>query len=247
MRNIIFELCSETIDACIAAREGGAARIELCSALSEGGLTPSHGLIRDAVLLSGLPIHGLVRPRGGDFLYSDAEVAIMREDIVHMKSLGVSGVVLGLLKEDGSVDRERTQELVRLARPLEVTFHRAFDSTPSLEQALEDVIATGCDRLLTSGGQPDVVTGAASLAKLVAQAAGRIEIAIGGGLRLQDAAALARLTGAQHFHGSMRSKHSEPTLYSPSEVASDHASRSKTHYAVAPDAVRTIIERLRNA
>ena len=247
MRDIVFELCAETIDACLAARDGGAARIELCSALSEGGLTPSHGLIREAVLSSGLPIHGLIRPRGGDFLYSDPEVAIMREDIVHMKSLGVAGVVLGLLKADGSIDRDRTQELVRIARPLKVTFHRAFDSTPSLEQALEDVISTGCDRLLTSGGQRDVVTGADSLSILVAQAAGRIEVAIGGGLRLQSAAALARLTGAQHFHGSLRRKHAGPALSSPTGTAADHLPRAKTRYVVDPDAVRTMIESLRNA
>jgi copper homeostasis protein len=247
MRDIIFELCAETIDACLAARDGGAARIELCSALSEGGLTPSHGLIREAVLHSGLPIHGLIRPRGGDFFYSDSEVAIMREDIAHMKSLGAAGVVLGLLKEDGSIDRDRTEELVRFARPLKVTFHRAFDYTPSLEQALEDVIATGCDRVLTSGGQADVVTGGNSLAQLVAQAAGRIDLAIGGGLRLPTAAALARLTGAQHFHGSMRRKHAGPALASPNGAADVHLPRTATRYVVDPAAVRTIIERLRNA
>jgi len=204
MRKIIFELCAERLDACVAARDGGADRIELCSALSEGGLTPSHGLVRAAVAASGLPVHVLIRPRGGDFVYSDSEWEVMADDIRHVKSLGAAGVVLGILKPDGQVDLPRTHALVELAQPMRVTFHRAFDATPSLPQALEAVIATGCDRVLTSGGQDDVVSGAASLAALVAQANGRIDIAVGGGLRPENAGSLARETGAQHFHGSLR-------------------------------------------
>ncbi|HEY5214557.1 MAG TPA: copper homeostasis protein CutC, partial [Acidobacteriaceae bacterium] len=201
MRKMIFELCAETIEACHVARDGGAHRIELCSGLSEGGLTPSHGLIHAAVERSGLPIHVLVRPRGGDFLYSAAEVDVMREDILHIKHLGATGVVLGVLRPDGTVDIEGTRELVELARPMKVTFHRAVDATHSLPQALEDVIATGADRVLTSGGERDVVAGSSSLGKLVIQAGNRIEVAVGGGLRLKNAASLARLTGALHFHG----------------------------------------------
>jgi copper homeostasis protein len=204
MRKIIFELCAETIQACLAAREGGADRIELCTALSEGGLTPSHALTRAAVQRSGLPVHVLLRPRGGDFLYTEDEFALMREDLLHARSLGASGFVLGILRADGTVDMERTRELVDLAAPLEITFHRAFDYTVSLEQALEDVIATGCRRVLTSGGERDVLAGADSLARLVELAAGRIEIAAGGGLRIKDAAGIARTTLARHFHGSLR-------------------------------------------
>jgi copper homeostasis protein len=204
MRKIIFELCAETIQACLAAREGGADRIELCTALSEGGLTPSHALTRAAVQRSGLPVHVLLRPRGGDFLYTEDEFALMREDLLHARSLGASGFVLGILRADGTVDMERTRELVDLAAPLEITFHRAFDYTVSLEQALEDVIATGCRRVLTSGGERDVLAGADSLARLVELAAGRIEIAAGGGLRIKDAADIARTTLARHFHGSLR-------------------------------------------
>jgi copper homeostasis protein len=211
MHSIIFELCAETIDACLAAKAGGAARIELCSALSEGGLTPSHGLIREAVRLSHLPIHVMVRPRGGGYVYSASEIAIMGEDILHLKTLGIAGIVLGLLNTDDSIDIESTKLLVNLARPLEVTFHRAFDRTPSPSQALEDIIAAGCDRLLTSGGEDDVVTGAASLADLVAQAQGRIEIAAGGGLRISNAASIARITGATSFHGSLREQKEHTT------------------------------------
>ena len=203
MGKIIFELCAETMEACVAARDGGADRIELCSALSEAGLTPSHGLLHEAIAKSGLPVNGLVRPRGGGFVYSSAEIAVMEQDVLHMRRIGAAGVVLGLLKADGTVDVEATRRLVELARPLPVTFHRAFDETPSLEQALEDVIATGCKRVLTSGGWNDVMQGAEVLARLVAQAGDRIDVAVGGGLRLTNATELAMRTGASHFHGSL--------------------------------------------
>ncbi len=206
MTKIIFELCAETMHACLAARDGGADRIELCSALSEGGITPSHGLVLAAVRRSGLPVHVLVRPRGGSYVHSADEFAVMAEDVQHVKALGAAGVVLGLLLPDGRVDVDAVRKLVDLARPMEVTFHRAFDSTPSLQEALEDVIATGCGRVLTSGGELDVVQGADTLAALVAQAGDRIDVAVGGGLRPENAAMLARRTGASHFHGSLQSK-----------------------------------------
>lgn len=246
MRTIVFELCAENIQACIAAREGGASRIELCTALSEGGMTPSHGLIREAVLRSGLPVHVLIRPRSGDFVYDAAEFEVMREDIAHAKQIGASGIVLGILHADTSVDVVRTRELVESARPLTATFHRAFDQTSSLETALEDVIATGCSRLLTSGGERDVVSGAKSLAKLVEQAAGRIDIAVGGGLRLRNAASVARTTGASHFHGSLR----HATSSSPRDDSSSHAdsnASSPRRFLVDSSDIRTMIENLLNA
>jgi len=239
-RKIVFELCAETIDACLVAREGGADRIELCTALSESGLTPSHGLIRSAVAQSGLPIHAMVRPRGGSFVYTAGEIEIMREDILHMKGLGVAGVVLGLLHPDGSVDVAVTRELVQLASPMQATFHRAFDSAPSLSQALEDVIATGCDRVLTSGGEDDVNAGAASLAALVEQAAGRIEIAVGGGLRLADAARLAKFIGARHFHASLRQREAGSGL----EDTLIDRPMGDDRYFVRAEAVRAMIDEL---
>jgi copper homeostasis protein len=203
-RTIVFELCAESIEACLAAREGGADRIELCSALSEGGLTPSHGLIAEAVDRTGLPVHVMLRPRGGDFVYSPEEFAVIVRDLNHMRSLGVAGIVLGLLNPANTIDTLRTAQLVQLAAPLEVTFHRAFDQAVDLSAALEQIIATGCHRILTSGGEHDVETGSHTLARLVNQAAGRIHIAVGGGLRIQNAAAIAHSTGATHFHGSVR-------------------------------------------
>jgi copper homeostasis protein len=204
MQKVVFELCAESVDACLIAREGGAHRIELCSALSEGGVTPSHAMIREVVESSGLPVHVLIRPRGGDFIYSPAELDVMREDIEHARALGARGIVTGMLRQDGQVDMELIQKFVQLAGSLEVTFHRAFDSTASLERALEDVISAGCHRVLTSGGEDDVLTGADSLSRLVTQAADRIDIAVGGGLRIHNAREIARRTGAQHFHGSLR-------------------------------------------
>ena len=204
MRSIVFELCAENIQACHAALEGGADRIELCSALNEGGITPSHGLICEAMVATRLPVHVMLRPRGGDFVYTDDEFAVMVRDLEHIRQLEVSGVVLGLLHPDGTVDVERTTRLVKAAAPLEVTFHRAFDEVADLAGALEDVIRTGCHRVLTSGGAVDALSGATTLSSLLSQAAGRIEIAVGGGLRLHNAAELARTTGARHFHGSMR-------------------------------------------
>jgi copper homeostasis protein len=167
----------------------------------------------------------LVRPRGGGFVYSEAEIAVMVEDIAHAKLLGAAGVVIGLLKADGTVDVETTLRLVEIARPMEVTFHRAFDDAVDLAVALEDVIATGCERVLTSGGCEDVVQGAEVLGRLVKQAAGRCVIAVGGGLRVENAEEVARVTGATHFHGSLR------------------ASGARVEAA----AVREMVERLREA
>jgi copper homeostasis protein len=244
MQEMIFELCAETIDACLAAREGGAHRIELCSGLGEGGITPSHGLIRDAVERSGLPVYVLVRPRGGSFVYSASEIDVMRQDILHIKELGAAGAVFGILRPDRQVDIEATRALVELARPLEVTFHRAFDTTPSLPQALEDVIATGADRLLTSGGQRNVVAGSAALAELVRLAGHRIEIAVGGGLGLRNAASLARATHAKHFHGSLRRRLKQAA--SPAKTVGDSMPLG-SRYVVDADAVRALIQRLERA
>lgn len=248
MREIIFELCAESIQACLAAREGGADRIELCTALSEGGLTPSHSLICAAVQRSGLPVHVLLRPRGGDFLYTYDEFALMREDLLHARTLGASGFVLGILRPDGTVDIERTRELVNIAAPLEITFHRAFDYTASLDEALEDVIVTGCRRVLTSGGARDVLAGVDRLKQLVALAAGRIEIAAGGGLRIEDAAALARATRANHFHGSLRRSEISRMQHECQWVLEDvDQSDGISRFVVDANDVRAMISSLRSS
>jgi copper homeostasis protein len=244
MRTITFELCAETLDACLAARKGGADRIELCSALSEDGLTPSHALICSAVEHSGLPVYVLLRPRAGDFLYNEDESALMREDLLHARELGASGFALGFLCGDGTVDVERTRDLVELAAPLEVTFHRAFDLTPSLDAALEDVIAAGCRRVLTSGGERDVAAGADNLARLVEGAAGRIDVAAGGGLRLGNAGSVAQATKASHFHGSVRRRVERATVSGRQHLLDAFAG---VQHVVVPEDIRAIVTALREA
>jgi len=198
-----LEICAETLQACIAAHEGGADRIELCSALSEGGLTPSHGLIQTVVAKSRLPVHVLLRPRGGNFIYADAEFAIIQADLLHALEVGATGVVVGILTPKGTLDKDRMQTLIQLATGRPVTFHRAFDRTQNLSAALEDAITVGCTRILTSGGKPTAPEGAGQLARLIAQAAGRIRIAAGGGVTPATAPAL-RTIARLDLHASLR-------------------------------------------
>jgi copper homeostasis protein len=209
---MVFELCAETLEACLAAQEGGADRIELCAALGMDGLTPSHAFIEQAVSYCRIPIHVMVRPHAESFCYDASAFSSMCDEIQYIRSVGAAGVVLGVLLGDGSVDIERTRALVQLAHPLEVTFHRAFDATPDLEQALEDVVASCCHRVLTSGGAADVVAGSAMLARLVARASDRIAVAVGGGLRLHNARQVSQCTHARHFHGSLPPEDWAPAL-----------------------------------
>lgn len=205
-----FELCAETMEACLAAQEGGADRIELCAALDKDGLTPSHALIEQAVSGCRVPVHVMVRPHADGFAYDASAFSAMRDEVQYLRSVCAAGVVFGVLLANGAVDVERTRELVQLAHPLKVTFHRAFDATPNLEHALEDVIAAGCHRVLTSGGAANVVAGAAMLAGLVECASDRIAIAVGGGLRLHNARQVALQTRAHHFHSSLPPEDSAP-------------------------------------
>ena len=240
IKHITFELCAETLQACLAAREGGAHRIELCSSLSEDGLTPSNGLIRAAVEQSGLPIHVLLRPRSGGFIYTAGEFALILDDMKHAIDLGASGFVVGALHADSTIDLDRTNELVELAAPLELTFHRAFDLTPLLDASLEALIAAGCRRVLTSGGESDVVAGAVNLARLVEQAEGRIDIAVGGGLRLSNATSVARSTHAKHFHGSMRRQVKRQAIF-----IRDNVLTSQSHeYVVDPETIQAMVKAL---
>ena len=199
----LLEICAETTQACVAANKGGADRIELCSALVVGGLTPSYGLIREAVDCGAVPVYVLLRPRGGDFLYSDEEFRVICRDLEFAGALGVAGFVAGILNGDGLPDTERTSLLVKLAEPLEVTFHRAFDLAANRSTSLERIIDSGCRRLLTSGGAPSALEGVDELARLSRQAAGRIRIAAGGGVSLRTAEAIMK-AAAVDLHASLR-------------------------------------------
>ena len=198
-----LEICAETPQACVAANEGGADRIELCSALIVGGLTPSHGLIREAVNTGSTPVYVLLRPRGGDFLCSDAEFRVISHDMEHAAALGVAGFVVGILSEDGLPDGGRMSRLVELAGPLEVTFHRAFDLAADRSESLEKIINCGCRRLLTSGGAPSALEGLEELARLSKQAGDRIRIAAGGGVGMHTAEAVMKVA-AVDLHASLR-------------------------------------------
>lgn len=200
-----FELCAESVEAVCAAESGGANRIELCSQLTLGGTTPSRELMTASVNAVSIPIYALIRPRAGDFVYSCQEYDLMRQQIDDAKSSGARGVALGVLQADGRVDLKRTAALVQYALPLETTFHRAFDETPDLSQALEQVIETGATSLLTSGGAPEVLLGADRIARLMQQADGRIQIIAGGGLRLASLAQVVRRSGTFSLHGSLTS------------------------------------------
>ncbi len=201
-----LEICAGSLQSALAAGKGGADRIELCGNLAEGGTTPSAGVIVSAVALLKMPVFVLIRPRPGDFLYSDEEFEAMKHDVLFCREHGVKGVVLGLLKADGSVDEDRTVELIRLARPMEVTFHRAFDQCRDPFQALEDIISLGCDRILTSGQAPQAIDGLTLLHQLNRLSAGRISIMPGSGISEQNAERIMRETGAREIHASLRSE-----------------------------------------
>jgi copper homeostasis protein len=201
----ILEITVETVEGAVSAQRGGAQRIELCHRLAVGGLTPSDDLMQAAREQTSLPIFAMIRPRGGDFVYSDSEFAAMQRDIESAKRLAMNGVVLGILKEDVRVDIQRTRQLVELARPLAVTFHRAFDATADLRQALEDVIQAGATRILTSGGASGAPEGLATLAELVAAARDRVILVPGGGINSSNILRVAQQSCAREFHSGLSS------------------------------------------
>jgi copper homeostasis protein len=245
---IALEICVESVEAAIAAERGGASRIELCSALYEGGMTPSYALMQQTLKHIRIPAHIMVRPRGGDFFYSGIEFEVMKQDVRQCKALGVAGVVLGLLNLDGTVDVERTRELVQLARPMQVTFHRAFDSSADLMQSLEDIITTGADRILTSGGANQIVDGAEVAAVLQQRAAGRIEIMIGGGVKASNARQLFQQIGATHFHASLRAPVPSPMQYRKTEMGvGAETERDYIRFTVKEESVRELTGLLQEA
>ena len=179
---MIFEICVDSAAAVRAAREAGANRVELCAALIEGGIKPSRGMIRQARNVAGARLHVMIRPRGGDFLFDDDEMAAMRGDVEAAKQEGADGVVIGLLTRHGEIDAARSRELIELARPLSVTFHRAFDMAREPLAALETLIGLGVDRVLTSGQEATVLEGLPLIGELMRRAGDRIIVMPGGGI-----------------------------------------------------------------
>jgi copper homeostasis protein len=199
----LLEICVETLAAGLAAERGGADRIELCEDLSVGGVTPSVELMHAARAQIHIPIFAMIRPRGGDFFYSEEEFGAMIRALATAKESGMDGAVFGLLDADRRVDVRRMRTLVEMARPLPVTFHRAFDETANLMQALGEVIGTGASRILTSGGEAGVEEGIATIAELVDASRGRIAIMPGGGISAGNIERVLRMTGAREFHSGL--------------------------------------------
>lgn len=201
-----LEVCSNSVTSALAAQEGGAFRVELCENLHEGGTTPSAGQLALARKLLNIKLYVLIRPRSGDFLYTDLEFDVIMADIQHCAEIGCDGVVIGILKADGSIDVERCRKAVDLARKhgLGVTFHRAFDMCNDQFKALEDIIELGCERILTSGGRSTAMEGITNIAQLVKKAAGRISIMPGSGINENNVADLVKYTGVTEVHSSAR-------------------------------------------
>ncbi len=204
MSGMLLEIASNSVASALAAEAGGAGRVELCSALEVGGLTPSHAAVALACERLRIPVHVLIRPRAGDFVFDGLECEVMRRDIEACEALGCAGVVIGVLDADGNVATQRCQGLVDAAHGMAVTFHRAFDFARNPLAALDAIIALGCSRLLTSGQADDALTGAPLIRRLVEQARDRIAIMPGGGIDARNIAAVAAATGAHEFHASAK-------------------------------------------
>ena len=200
MSEILLECCVGSVESAVNAELGGAGRVELCAALELGGVTPSSAVIRLARERIGVPLFVLIRPRGGDFHYSPLEVEVMKTDIAAARDLGADGIVLGILREDGNVDVERTAELIEAAGGASITFHRAFDSTPDPLAALETLRELGVNRVLTTGGADRAEESLTGLEKLAEAAAGRIGILPGGGINHENCRRIIEQTGAREIH-----------------------------------------------
>jgi copper homeostasis protein len=209
----IIEIATSDFATTKSAVDGGADRIELCANLAEGGTTPSYGTIKQCREAFDILLYPIIRPRGGDFLYTKDEFAIMMNDVKLCKELGCDGIVIGLLNMDGSIDVARTAELIELAYPMGVTFHRAFDRCKDPFVALEELIEIGCERILTSGQKPSVVDGVDIVAELNRKADDRIIIMPGSGVRKENIKMLAEKTGCTEFHSSLRSKTKSPMQF----------------------------------
>ena len=242
--DFMVEVCANGVESCLAAQEGGADRVELCAGIPEGGTTPSYGEIKVARrVLTATRLHVIIRPRGGDFLYTDLEVERMAADIAVCRDLGVDGVVFGCLKADGSIDMEKNRYLMECSKGMSVTCHRAFDRAADPFKALEDIIALGFDRILTSGQQPKAIQGAELLARLNRQAAGRIILMAGSGVTEQNIRQLHEATNLKEFHFSGREprpsamQYVNPNLYmgrpGTNEAALDYTTAQRVQATIA--------------
>jgi copper homeostasis protein len=210
---MIAEIASHTLEAALAAQAGGAHRVELFSSPLGGGVTPSEGAISIARDKLSIDLHVLIRPRMGDFLYSNEEFEVMLRDVSAAKRLGANGVVFGLVNQDGSIDVDRTSELVAASRPMSVTIHRAFDACKDLSRALDDAIGCGVDRVLTSGGEHTAIDGLPTIADLVRRASDQIIVMAGAGIKPDNVRVIVEKTGVREIHAGLRSVVPSPMRY----------------------------------
>jgi len=237
----------DSVASALAAARGGAQRVELCSSLAEGGLTPSAGMIAAVRGAASLALHVMVRPRASDFFYSDEEFSVMRRDVLMAKQLGAKGVVFGILNLAGKVDARRTAELAQLAAPMAVTFHRAFDCSHDLLGSLTELQEAGVGRVLTSGGKKTAAEGAETIARLVAAAAGRIVVMAGGGIRSHNIVSLIERTGVSEIHAGLRSVVTSPMRHRNEEVSLGTACLGEDeHYVVDEREVRSLLDAAEN-
>lgn len=244
---MLLEICADSVESAVSAERGGAQRIELCSNLAEGGITPSAGLIAQVRRRIAIGMFVMIRPRGGDFCYSDEEFEVMREDIRYARGAGADGLIFGILDEEGQVDVTRTGQLVELAGGLPVTFHRAIDMTPAPHLSLARVIETGATRVLTSGGAPKVTQGLPETARMVQMAGNRITVMAGGGITAETIAAVAESTGATEFHASLRAARPSPMRYRRHgvEMGEIH-NREYLRFSVLEENVRAVVQAMQS-
>ncbi len=247
MNKIIFEACVDSVDSAILAEKAGADRIELCSDLDSGGLTPSYGLISIVLERLTIPVNILIRPRVGDFIYSHEKFEVMKRDILFCRYSNVNGIVTGILNIDGTIDKERTFELIDIARPMSFTYHRAFDFTRDPYEALDTLIELGADRILTSGLGNTAYSGIDVIKKLVDKARSRIIIMPGGGVNENNVAEILTKSGATEIHASARETIQSNMTYQNSSINLYGAgSKDEFGYKILSTAkVRKIIDAIR--
>ena len=245
--NFALEICVDNVESAIVAQEAGANRVELCNNLFEGGTTPGYGTICSARNNLTIGLNVMIRPRGGDFLYTDLEYDIMRREIENCGECGVDGIVLGILESDGAIDVERTAKLIELARPMTATFHRAYDMCADPEKGLEDVIASGADRLLTSGQKNKAFEGIGLIGQLIRQAGERIIIMPGSGINESNIAQIAGISGAKEFHLTGRKTVESEMIFRRQSISMGGTTGIPefSRKVTDPDMIRSIIDILK--
>ena len=241
---ILVEIAAHSVQSALAAQAGGAHRVELFSDPLEGGVTPSEGLIAVVRDRLKIPLHVIIRPRGGDFCYSVEERDVMKRDIAVLKRLGVDGVVLGILNPSGSVNVELTRELVEAARPMSVTFHRAIDLCRDLSAALKEVIDSGADRVLTSGGTAVASEGIPVLQSMVREAGQQIAVMAAGGVRPTNVRTIVQQTGVREVHAGLRTAIPSPMRFQNEAVSFGKGSREFERIVVQERDVRALVEQI---